>query len=187
MENELKNALDVLESHLKNNGYGIRVFWNNENQLSSSNYETRILEHADESGKPKVVDVLKFDLIESLYRFAKNGPTKNVSERQPKLTTDAGIFDDVKEIADFHKAFRQFSLNKEVDFYSEDGNTLTVEVVEVQDMKTHKPTEKVIAEIKADNIKDLLSQLESLVQERLKEEKAFRDKRASASEWGSEE
>ena len=188
MENEIKKVLEVLESRLKNDGYGIRVFWNDDKQhgLSASNYETRILERADESGKSKVVDLLKFDLLESFYRFAKNGPTTHVSERQPSLS-QPGMFDDVKEIADFHKTFRKFSLNKEVDFYSEDGQDLTVQVVEVRDFKTNKECDRILTEIKAQNITELIEKLKAYVSERVKEENKLRENRSAASEWGSNE
>lgn len=183
----MKNTINIFDSLLKNEGLGVRVSWKYNNNLQPSNYSTEILAPASADGKPVVVDFLHFDLFESLYRFAHNGPTTHVSQSMPHLATDDGMFAKDPEISQFHKALREFSLGKEVMFFSEDGAGLTLDVVETTDFRTHKPAENLLTEIKADNLKDLFVQFEQFMNTRLEKERQMRAKSSGASEWSSSE
>ena len=105
----------------------------------------------------------------------------------PHLATDDGMFAKDPEISQFHKSLREFSLGKEVMFFSEDGAGLTLDVVETTDFKTHKPTENLLTEIKADSLKDLLVQFEQFMNIRLEKERQMRSRASGASEWSSSE
>ena len=183
----MEKTINIFDSLLKKEGLGVRVYWSNDDKVIASNYNTEILAPSDKDGKAVVVDFLHFDLFESLYRFAHNGPTTHVSQSMPHLATDDGMFAKDPEISQFHKALREFSLGKEVMFFSEDGAGLTLDVVETTDFRTKKPAENFLKEIKADNLKDLLIQFEQFMNTRLEKERQMRLKTSIASEWSSSE
>ena len=181
----MKNTLNTIDSFIKNDGLGIKLYTSQNDKLYLSGYNTAILAPT-EDGKPNVIDFLHFNMLESLYRFVQNGPSKHVSETVPHFG-DKTMFEDVPEIAKFHKDLQQFSTNKEVMFYSEDGKGVTVEIIETRDFQTQKPTQTVLAEIKAENFQELLVKFEQFMQTRLEQEKSMRERRAAASEWSSAE
>lgn len=110
----------------------------------------------------------------------------HVSEIVPHIT-DPEMFKKDSRISEFHKAFRDFSLGKEVVFYSEDGKSVTLEVIEVKDPKTHRPTDKSLVEIKSENLTDLFGEFEQFMTSTLEAEKQARENASRASEWSSQE
>lgn len=155
----MKNILQQIEQLLKNGEFAIFV---EGDDRYANTAKVQLLAPMTEEGKPNIVSSHVGNLTSAFSRFA------------PGEHSD---FTDAPEIADFEKALGTFIFLKNIRMYSEDKQSVTIEVIQALHPRMNKKDGSVLTTIKADSLEEALAQLSAFMQKHNAKEQADIEKR----------